>query len=226
MNCHVFNFKIRFSSGRTDFNEIKVKISPLDQNPIRTHNLELMINLNGSDESLIDVNEFIELSYPFKAIAPDYKKKYSFPLDIDVFYPTHQGFLNNGDKSYFKVSNNLNQKLLPSFKIIHNRRDLQIGKEIFPGRTIDEFAINITIRNKSNIALKDFQIKDTISSAFELVSSSTDYNVDNSIDGEGESIQFTIENIQPFQEKEIRYYLKNKSGESIDYEELESYIFS
>ena len=185
-----------------------------------------MINLTGSDESLIDVNEFIEVSYPFKAIAPDYKKKYVFPIDIDAFYTARQQGVTENKNSYFKVNNVINRDLLPSLRIIHNRRDLQIGKEIFPGRNIDEFAINITIRNKSNIPLADFQIKDTISSSFELVSSSVDYKVDNSNDNEGNTINFTIDNIQPFQEKEIRYYLKNKSGESIDYEELESYIFS
>ena len=37
----------------------------------------------------------------------------------------------------------LNKNELPQIKIIHRRRNIEIGKEIYPGRNIDEFAISV-----------------------------------------------------------------------------------
>ncbi len=207
------DFQIRTSSGIKDFKDININISPYDDNSSVPHIIELKL------ENILDINEFLEIRYQFKAITPSYRKDYEFPLEVKSYYPMTKETL----KNYYYIENVLTKRELPNLKIIHRRRDLLIGKEIFPGRDVDEFAISITINNNSNIEVNDIKINDTIPKSFELISTNIEYNISES--EKGNTITFIIERILPLQEFEIRYYVKNISGESIDYDELESFIY-
>jgi hypothetical protein len=99
-----------------------------------------------------------------------------------------------------------------SLNVTHKRRKLMIGKEIFPGRSSDEFAIYITATNGSNTKLSDVSITDAFPNSFELVSSNIDHKL-SKVDKLGErKISFSLDVLQPYQEREIMYYLKNTTG--------------
>ncbi|MHA1488515.1 MAG: hypothetical protein ACTSRI_02535 [Promethearchaeota archaeon] len=216
------DFHVRTSSGKKDFENLRIAIIPCNQDPSVPHIIEIQINLDDMNSGqLIDVDEFLEIRYPYKAITPDYKKTYNFPLKVNSYYPKEK----DEEKNYYKIDNVLSQDELPRLKIIHKRRDLLIGKEIFPGRDLDEFGISILVNNNSNIELKDIKINDTISKSFKFISSNIDYKILKTNGKEEKTISFTIEGILPYQEKEIRYYVKNISGEDIDFDQLESFIF-
>ena len=113
----------------------------------------------------------------------------------------------------------------PSIKIDHKRRRASIGKEIYPGKNYDEFAIIINVNNKSNVELTDLEISDTFPQTFELISSSLKNKLSKN-DKEGtNTILFTIPSLLPYQEEEIMYYVKNISGKEIKFSELESYFY-
>ncbi|MFX1257350.1 MAG: hypothetical protein ACFFAN_05805 [Promethearchaeota archaeon] len=216
------DLRIRTSTGKKNLGTIKFLISPNNDDPTIPHVLELRMNLDDINSNyLIGVNEFLEIRYFFNAISPSYKKNYEFPLEIKSFYPKE----NESPQNYYSIEKILSRDEQPQLKVIHRRRDLLISKEIFPGRNDDEFAISIIVTNNSNIEVKDIKIKDTISKSFELISTNIKYGISESEGKSAYIISFIIDNILPFQEKEIRYYLKNISGENIDYEELESFIF-
>ncbi len=220
------DFKVRISSGKNISEQVKINVSPLDidhQNP-HTIKLAVMPDIISSDP-LIGVNQFLEIKYPLKAITPDYKKNYNFPMEVVSLYSASNNIQEGKNKIYYSVSNVLDKKDLPKLSIIHNRRDLIIGKEIFPGRTVSEFVINITVINNSNIELKNIDINDAITKSVEIVSSNAKYVVIEGGDPNISALSFKIENILPNQEKEIRYYVQNKSGETIDYEKLEAHVF-
>jgi hypothetical protein len=222
-NFDLSNVKIRFSSGKSSFNNYQLKVSPNNKDHRKPHVLEFALNIeNGTIDKLLDQNEFLEIKYPFNAITPDYKKNYAFPLEVSSFY-----MINTQEEGDYVHSayNELNKMKQPSIHVIHERRDFFIGKEIFPGRTLDEFVINIMIKNKSNIEINNIPITDSISKSFEIVSSNLEYKVSGSNDEDTSIISFLIESILPYQEKEIRYYVQNISGENIDFETLESFIF-
>ncbi len=220
------DFKIRTSSGKNISEQVKINITPLDmdhQNP-HAFKLAVMPAIHNSDP-LINVNQFLEVKYPFKALTPDYKKIYGFPIEVVSLYSASNNTEEGEVKIYYSVLNALDKKDLPILNVVHNRRDLIIGKEIFPGRTINEFVINITLINNSTIELKNIDIDDGITKAVEIVSSNAEYIVRESGDSNISALSFKIASILPNQEKEIRYYVKTKSGESIDYEKLEAHVF-
>jgi len=220
---NISDFNIHRSSGKKQFKNLKLKINPENNDHSMPHTIELGLNLgNEIKEPLLEIDEFLEIRYLFKAITPNYNKKYGFPLSINSYYPKEkEDHVNN-----YKVEHTLNKEQLPNIKIIHKRRDLLIGKEIFPGRTVDEFAISILIKNNSNVELSNIKIDDTITNSFELISSNVEYEVKELQNNQGQLISFLVDRILPLQEREVRYYVKNKSGKKISYDELESYIFS
>ncbi|GAG78908.1 unnamed protein product, partial [marine sediment metagenome] len=129
----ISNYKLRFSSGISKKIGLKLDISPSDGDSTNPHNLKLRIILNDNNlESLIGENEFLEIRYPFRAIVPDYKKTYEFPLEVKSYYPINQNGLKSDSKDFYIINRELNKAELPNLKIIHKRRNLLIGKEIFP----------------------------------------------------------------------------------------------
>jgi hypothetical protein len=221
----ISHFKIKKPSGIQKSENIELKITPPNDDPSTEHILELIINLKDNQDShIIGVNESLEIEYPVKAIAPDYNKTYEFPLEISCFYLNQNNQQSNEEVEYYVVKHQLSEIQKPSVKVTHKRRNLAIGKEIYPGRHADEFAICIVIRNKANIELKNISITDTIPDSFELISSNINNKISKSNKENEYVISFSVESVLPFQEKEIMYYLKNKTGKEVSFSELESYF--
>ncbi|TXT61603.1 MAG: hypothetical protein BAJALOKI2v1_20056 [Promethearchaeota archaeon] len=222
-------FNVRTPSGKVKLENINLSISPDNDDASELHKLQILINLDeeGDSDYLIDVGEFLEMRYPFKAITPDYNKDYVFPLTVSAFYPVAKSVDNDdiSKKYFYKVEQKLHPNDLPKLNIIHKRRDLLIGKEIFPGRELDEFAISILVKNDSNVEVSDIKITDEISESFEFVSSNVEEKIIEDKKTNGFVISFLIDKILPYQDKEIRYYVKKKEDASISYDELESFIF-
>ena len=114
----------------------------------------------------------------------------------------------------------------PSVQISHKRRKVSIGKEIFPGRTHDEFAIVVHVKNKSNVKLDNLEITDNFPQSFELISSNIKNKVSKNDKESTNTITFNVDSILPYDEKEIMYYLKNITGKEIQFSELESFFYS
>ncbi len=219
-------FQVRNSSGKISSNIIKVNIIPYDKDPTKSHQLELSLNLQKDSQSiLMDVDDFLEIKYPLKAITPNHKKAYNFPLDYTIYFPYIHQHEKEAEILYYIIQSSVPSKLLPQLKVIHKRRDLLIGKEIFPGRELNEFGISVIVRNNSDVDVEEVIIKDTLSKSFKFISSNINYELEKSKAEKGDTILFTIEKIQPYQEKEIRYYVKKMDDKEIEYDELESFIF-
>ncbi len=218
--------KLKNSSGDMKIDDITLKITPQDDDPSKEHALELIINLtNNQIRDLIGINGQLELTYPIRAMTPDYNKAYEFPLEVSCYYIKNKNLAEIEIPEYYVVKNILSDMKKPKIKVTHKRRNLTIGKEIFPGRDADEFAISITMRNNSNVEIKDVLITDTIPDTFELVSSNTENKVSKSKEENEYIISFSIKNVLAYQEKEIMYYLKNKGEEKMSISDLESYFF-
>jgi hypothetical protein len=219
----ISDYKLYRSSGELDLNDIELKLTPDDEDPTHEHIIELQVNLKSDNiKSVIEVEDFLEIKYPLKAITPDYKKAYEFPLNVDSFY--HKYADTEGIKEYYVIMSDLSKMDQSTIKISHKRRKLMIGKEIFPGRSVNEFAIYIIAKNGSNIKLSDVNITDTFPDSFELISSNLDHKVSKVKNNGGHKISFNIDNILPYQEREIMYYLKNISGKDVKQSELESFF--
>jgi hypothetical protein len=222
-------FNIRTPSGKVKSEKINLSIVPNNDDASELHKIQILINLREEEASdyLIDVGEFLEMRYPIKAITPDYNKNYIFPLTVSAIYPVAISAENEeiNEKYFYKVKQELHPNELPKLDIIHKRRDLLIGKEIFPGRELDEFAISILVKNDSNVEVSDIKITDEISESFEFVSSNVEKKIIEDTETNGFAISFLIDKILPYQDKEIRYYVKKKENASISYDELESFIF-
>jgi hypothetical protein len=216
------NFKFLNSSGELKIDDIVLTINPDDDDPTHEHVLELNINLETNHGStLIEVDDFLEVKYALNAITPNHEKDYDFPLEIKSYYSKFQG---SDQKEYYVITDNIADMEKSSLKITHKRRKLIIGKEIFPGRSSNEFAIYITAKNGSNTKLSDVSVTDTFPNSFQLVSSNIDHNLGKA-DKLGErKISFNLDILQPYQEREIMYYLKNITGKEIKFSELESFF--
>lgn len=217
------NFSITTSSGKDIKGKVKIKIMPEDQDPSKAHEIQFRVNLeNIKPLELIDVNEYIKISYPFKAIKPDHTKEYNFPVELTSYYPKEK----KSPEDFYFISKELPTQKLPDLNVIHQRRNLLIAKEIFPGRNVDEFAISLIVNNSSNIEIKDIKIDDTLPNSIEVISSNKEYNILDSDLENADTISFTIESILPFQEEEIRYYIRSKGDETLNQEKLESYLLT
>lgn len=218
----VSDFQFVTSSGELKLGDISLIVSPNDDDPTHEHVLELSINMETNHGSvLIGVDDFLEVKYPLTAVTPNYEKKYDFPLEVKSYYIKS---LESDLKDYYIITDNIDNTEKASLNITHKRRKLMIGKEIFPGRSSDEFAIYITATNGSNIKLADVNITDAFPGSFELISSNIDHKLSKA-DKLGErKISFSIDVLQPYQEREIMYYLKNITGKEIKFSELESFF--
>ncbi|MFX1573920.1 MAG: hypothetical protein ACFFB0_14325 [Promethearchaeota archaeon] len=218
----ISKYKLFNSSGEVKFEDFIINVNPDDIDPSSEHLLELRVNLkNYNSKSLINVDDFLEVRYSLNAITPDPNKDYKFPLDVQTYYPKYLDVKSN---EYYIITTNLDMKDASKLKITHKRRKLMIGKEIFPGRTSNEFAIYITARNGSNIKLNNVDLTDSFPDSFELVSSNIDHKLSKADKSGERKIFFTIETLLPFQEKEVMYYLKNITGKDVKYSELESFF--
>ena len=219
----VSEYQLYRSSGVLEIEDLEVNVIPDDDDPSHEHTLELSINLkNNRLESVIEVEDFLEVKYPLKAITPDYKKAYNFPLKVYSYYPKYSESRDNSE--FFVIMDDITKMDQSAIKISHKRRKLMVGKEIFPGRSSNEFAIYIVAKNGSNIKLNDVNVTDSFPDSFELISSNLDHKISKSKKNGDQKISFTIDTILPFQEREIMYYLKNISSSDAKQSELESFF--
>ena len=219
----VSEYQLYRSSGVLEIEDLEVNVIPDDDDPSHEHTLELSINLkNNRLESVIEVEDFLEVKYPLKAVTPDYKKAYNFPLKVYSYYPKYSESRDNSE--FFVIMDDITKMDQSAIKISHKRRKLMVGKEIFPGRSSNEFAIYIVAKNGSNIKLSDVNVTDSFPDTFELISSNLDHKISKSKKNGDQKISFTIDTILPFQEREIMYYLKNISSSDVKQSELESFF--
>ncbi len=222
---NIADYTLYKSSGKIEFEDIELTLNPDDEDPSHEHTIEMNINLknNGSNPA-VGVEDFLELKYPLTAITPDYKKDYDFPLEVQSLYPKYEKYNEKGLRVFYTIVDDYNTLDKTTLKISHRRRKLLIGKEIFPGRTSNEFAIYIVARNGSNTKISEVDITDTFPDSFELISSNADHKLSKSKSNGSQKISFTIDTILPYQEKEIMYYLKTISGKDVKQSELESFF--
>ena len=217
------SYKLKSSSGDIEEKYYIIEMNPNDDDLSKEHILEIKVNLNNHQlKNVINQNETLELIYPLKAISPDYKKAYKFPVEIDTYYRKFQDQEESHKNEYYIIKDIISLQESPSVNVSHKRRKLTIGKEIFPGRSSDEFAINILIKNRSNSQVNDINISDMFPDSFEFISSNLDHKLIKDEKQRKNTIFFSVDKILPYQEKEILYYLKNVSGKDVDYSELES----
>ena len=230
----ISKYKFKNSSGDVKFDNFELKITPPDEDATKEHKIELS---NKKElKNVIASDDFLEVSYAFNAVTPDNKKDYKFPLEVKSFYSK---FKDQVDLHDFKYEEGADLKVLyvkqdvlsreeeaPSVKVSHKRRKVSIGKEIFPGRTHDEFAIVVHVKNKSNVQLDNLEITDTFPQSFKLISSNLQNKVSKNDKENTNTIMFNVDNILPYDEKEIMYYLKNETGKEIQFSELESFFYS
>ncbi|MBD3186534.1 hypothetical protein GF325_06885 [Candidatus Bathyarchaeota archaeon] len=217
-------YKIRKNSGKITKDSTTVAVEPFNANHDMPHLVTISVNASkDAKKDLMDVNEFLEIRHEFKAMNPDYNNTYNFPLKIVVLYPFEMK--GKDEKILYMIEEELSPEAMPILNVIHKRRNILVGKEIFAGRNIDEFGINLFVKNNSNVEIKDFKIEDTISTSFEILSSNVDYKIESMKSDKHQRILFLIDKILPNQEKEIRYYIKNKSGKVMDFDQLESFIY-
>jgi len=220
------SYALTNNSGKITPDSYTINITPNNDDPSMMHVLELEVNLSQNNlKYSIERNDTLEIKYPLRAISPDNEKSYDFPLEVNTYFPKFHESANEGIREYHVIKENLDRDAIPSLKISHKRRNIMIGKEIFPGRSSDEFAINIIVKNKSNAFIKDIDISDTIPEAFKLISSNIDHKMTKSSDNNDQTINFIIPNITPYQEMEIMYYLKTFDGKDVNFTELESYFY-
>ena len=218
----ISKYNLYRSSGTLDLEDIELKMNPDDDDPSHEHLIEISINLRSTNlKTVIEEEDFLEIKYPLKAITPDYKKAYNLPLKVYSYYPKYQ---NSNQNEYFIIMDDLSKMDQSAIKISHRRRKLMIGKEIFPGRNNNEFAIYIVAKNGSNIKLNDVSVTDTFPDSFELISSNLDHKLVKSKKNGDHKISFTIDTILPYQEREIMYYLKNIASKGVKHSELESFF--
>ncbi|MFW9988628.1 MAG: hypothetical protein ACFFC3_08230 [Candidatus Odinarchaeota archaeon] len=219
---NISDYLLNKSSGKLKNEELELKIKPDDEDSSHEHTVELNINLKTNNlKSLIDVDDFLELKYPLKAVNPDYKRDYNFPLSIYLFYSKYK---DSNRKEYYMISEDLSKMDKSKIRITHKRRKVTIGKQIYPGRSSNEFAIYIIAKNGSNMKLNDVNITDSFPDSFEMISSNLEYKLSKSKKNGEQKISFTVDTLLPYQEKEIMYYLKSITGKDIKSSELESFF--
>jgi len=219
-------YALTIGSEKLNPDSYTINISPNNDDPSITHALELDVNLSQNNLTYaLGKNDTLEINYPLRAMTPDNKKSYDFPLEVYAYFPKYHENGNKGIEEFHVIKEDLDRDAIPSLNISHKRRNIMIGKEIFPGRSNDEFAINIMIKNKSNASIKDIDISDTFPESFKLISSNMNHKMTKSSDNHNQTINFAIPNIAPYQEMEIMYYLKTLDGNDVNYTELESYFY-
>ncbi|MCP4760604.1 MAG: hypothetical protein GY870_02410, partial [archaeon] len=223
----ISEYKFKNSAGDIKSDNFELAIVPPDEDSTISHVIE--ITNKEQMKSVIGSNDFLELNYVFSAISPDNKKDYKFPLEVKSFYLKYKDqaemqdfkYQDHADLKVFYVQEDVmsSDEEAPSVAIAHKRRKVSIGKEIFPGRNHDEFAIVVHVKNKSNVKLDNLDITDTFPLSFQLVSSSMKNEITKNAKDNTNTIAFNVDSILPFDEKEIMYYLKNITGKEIQFSE-------
>ena len=221
----ITSYKIKNSSGELNSGIVHLNIDPHDSNPSTSHTIELELNLNNQQlDSAIGLNDQLEITFPIIAKTPDNEKTYDFPLETHFYYSKYKGKGPDDLGEYFVFKQDLSHTDRSSINIAHKRRKLMVGKEIFPGRNTNEFAINISVKNRSNVKIQDVNITDTFPEGFKLISSNIDHKIGKVDKGKDKTIVFTIDSLSPYQEKEILYYLEVTNGKENLSTELESFF--
>ncbi|MFX0101054.1 MAG: hypothetical protein ACFFCS_15880 [Candidatus Hodarchaeota archaeon] len=220
------DIQVKSMQGAVEDKNLIVTVSPQNEDINEEHVLEILIDFEENKylAPSLNLENFLEVKYGIKAIAPDNKQKYEFPLELYSYFPKYSTVSKEAIKEFYVFNEELMKDKRPTLNVIHKRRKISIGKEIFPGRTTDEFAISLVVRNESSADLENFTVTDSIPISFELVSSNVKHEIIAEKDKDITTISFTIEKISSYQEREIMYYLKNKSEADISYSELESYL--
>ncbi len=221
----IASYKIKNSSGELNSGIVHLNIDPQDSNPSTSHTLELEVNLNNHQlDSAIGLNDQLEITFPIIAKTPDNEKTYDFPLETHFYYTKYKGKGPDDLEEYYVFKQDLSHIDRSSINIAHKRRKLMVGKEIFPGRNTNEFAINISVKNRSNVKIQDVNITDTFPEGFKLISSNIDHKISKADKGKDKTIVFAIDSLSPYQEKEILYYLEVAHGKENLSTELESFF--
>ena len=221
----ITSYKIKNSSGELNSGIVHLNIDPQDSNPSTSHTLELELNLNKHQlDSVLGLSDQLEITFPIMAKTPDNEKTYDFPLETHFYYSKYKGKGPDGLEEYFVLKQDLSHIDRSSLNIAHKRRKLMVGKEIFPGRNTNEFAINILVKNRSNVKIQDVNITDTFPEGFKLISSNMDHKISKADKGKDKTIVFAIDSLSPYQEKEILYYLEVTNGKENLSTELESFF--
>ncbi|MFX1260153.1 MAG: hypothetical protein ACFFAN_20070, partial [Promethearchaeota archaeon] len=220
------NIKIIHSSGKVYYDNFEVKITPPNKDPSIQHILELFINLNENMcRELLGENEFLEIKYPIYINSPNYLKQYDFPIEITSCFSKYQDIKSLETKDFYYNKHTLPKRQQSLLRIGRFRQNLEFYKSIRPGQSLEEFSIRIIINNISAIEAKNINIMDNFPTSFEFISSNFKHKITNANNEDEFEIYFNIEKILPNQEKEIKYIIRNISGEYIDYSDLERYVF-
>ncbi|HME55386.1 MAG TPA: hypothetical protein VKM55_24470 [Candidatus Lokiarchaeia archaeon] len=210
------------ASEIVDQSIINVIITPDNEDSKEDHVLEIIIgNIESKFDFSFDADQTIEIKYPVFAVAPDYKNVYKFPLEITCYFGQGESVEN---KSFVLLKETLADKEQAALSVVHRRRKVSVEKEIFPGRTSNEFAISIIVKNESDAEITDMKVEDKIPNVFELVSSNS---VEELVTTEKEdmlALSITIPTLEPYEEKTIEYYIKNNGDAQITNSDLESYL--
>jgi hypothetical protein len=220
------DYKLKNSSGVIKLKDLNLNLIPDDEDPSKKHVLEITINYGEfQNKSAVDLNDFLEVEYPIRAITPDHNKTYDFPIEIESHYNVNKAQAFEGTKNSNVKIDKLIEQEVPIINVTHERRKLSIGKQILAGRTNDEFSINIFVVNQSNIKLHDLDISDTFPESFQFVSSNIKNKITKNNKEKTSTIAFAVDSILPLEEKEIIYYLKDINGKGNSYSELESFFY-
>ncbi|MFX1259300.1 MAG: hypothetical protein ACFFAN_15705, partial [Promethearchaeota archaeon] len=219
-------FQINHSSGKSLSDNLEVKVSSDKIISSNSFILEIFLNFNEiSSNKLLDLDEFLELKYPLFIVSPDYKKEYEFPIEVLSYFSKYKEIENRIDNNLYINKHIIPDDHQPSLKVGKNRRKLEINKSIYLGENEDEITINITIFNNSTKEAKNIAIIDAFPKFFEIISSRFNYKMMCGDDNENNMISFNIESILPSQEIQIKYHIRNISGNPVNFYELESFIF-
>ncbi len=222
----ILEYKLSSLSGELKVESFSININPPDEDASKEHELILNINLEENHlKHLIGVDDVLRLNYSINAVSPDYRKVYDFPVEVNSYFLKGENQDLSDLSEYYLLKDKLTQLEKTSLNVTHKRRKLAIGKAILPGRNSNEFAINILVRNKSNVEMTDVFILDSFPNSFQFISSNVPHKLNKSNVEGNTTISFSIESILPYQEKDIRFYLKNETGKDMQYSELESILY-
>jgi hypothetical protein len=220
-------FVIKKSSGEILVDNYKIKITPPDIDASVPHTVEILINIGEHlREHLLDVNESLEIYYPLSVFSPDYRTMYDFNTKITSYLSKYQDLTGSTVDSFYYTTHTQVKEKTPTLRFGRDRQNLVIDKCIYPGKNTDEFKINISVENISDMNLRNITIMDVFPKFFELVSSNIEYKLEDFVNRDEFWITFYLQKLLPKEKIDIHYKLKNLTDQEIDYSEIEPFIFS
>ncbi len=204
---------------------IGIHAEPADQNVATDHQFEILINQkHGMREFEILPGESLEVRYPIKAVRPDQRNAYSFPLETAYLYSLYGSTNAPRGEDTVSFTCRSSKDTESTLKVLHRRRKVSVEKEIFPGKNSNEFAIEVVIKNLSNTEVTDVRVVDKVPKSFEIVSTTGAGEISRSEEPDAVVISCLIQSLQPYEEQVIKYYIQNVGGMTVSQTELESYL--